>query len=366
MDLNGQPKQRGRKKGSFKNKFLDDGRRVCSLCQEPKDVSDFTVDKSRRDGLSPRCSTCRKLSKKYVPCERCGGLRFGDTKGLCRACWTNGKLESVQPNVQWKSTWGNNPRKLQNILKPIAKKGKNCACCGKWFTFTGNSSKRKVCGSECGRALGRQLARSLSLLPYDFNILYDLYWNQGLSTNQIANKYGLANNGRSKSGANVYTRMQALGIPTRKKGVHVSRSECVIDGCEAPIHKVLHKQNGFYGRRCLEHWVAHRHKLAQDYWQNTVKWRKLGLGENANPDSLGERIEKVVPKSLPYEIRDEVVQELALKVMLREVSIEELEQGAVRKYIKHFYHEYQDKFGALSIDAPIGEDGFTLADILEG
>jgi hypothetical protein len=256
------------------------------------------------------------------------------------------------------------PRSLESILSPPKLRGKRCEHCDNWFTFKGNPKKRKVCSSECARAMGRELARSQSLLPYDFNILYDLYWNQGLSTNRIAKHYGLATT-KTKGGANVHVRMRALGIPTRKRGKRAELSECIIEGCHAPIYKILHNQYGYYGRRCLEHWVAHRQKLSSDYWFNTVKWRKLGLGVSATPESLSEQIERVVPKTLPAEVRDEVCQELALRLLTRDISISGLAK-ATQDYVRKFYSDYQSKFGPISIDAPLTEDGLTLADVLEG
>lgn len=317
------------------------------------------------DGLSPRCAGCRRLRNKYVRCDRCGGLRYGETTGLCRGCYTDRKTPPSNA-ISVTADLSDVPRTLESIIKPPKLCGKNCTCCGKWFTFKGNPKKRKVCSPECARTIGRELARSESLLPYDFDVLYDLYWNQGLSTNQIAQRYGMATTDRVRGGANVHTRMKALGVPTRKKGVRAGLAECVIEGCHVPVYKVLHKQNGYYGRRCLEHWVAHRQKLASNYWFNRVKWQKLGLGESASSESLSEQIERAVPRTLPAEIRDEVCQELALLLLTREITLPQLPK-AVRDYTKKFYNDYQSKFGPISIDTPIfGDEGLTLADVLEG
>lgn len=237
---------------------------------------------------------------------------------------------------------------------------KKCSVCGKRFQFTGKPSlcaKREVCSAACGRAIGRDLARRKSKLPYEFDVLYDLYWNQGMSTNEIGKHYGLASSNRSKAGSNVHTRMRALGVPLRKKGVHPERTSCIIEGCGAPIYKVFHKQHGYYGRRCLEHWVAHRQKLAADYWQRIVKWRRRDYG-------FSSLIESAVPKQLPYGIRDEVCQELALELLIGTVRHADIPTAA-RTLIKKFFKEYQDKFGNLSLDAPIGEYGVTLGEMLD-
>lgn len=354
-------KRRGRPKGWVKNKFLPDGRRICTRCKQPKPTDAFVVDHSKADGLSSRCTECRRLYYRYIACRKCNGPRFGDTPGLCRKCYTVDGVERLLiPNLSEES------QTLERLTSPPKLRGKYCKRCGQWFTFQGNPKKRKVCGPECARALGRELAQAQSLLPYDFDVLYDLYWNQGLSTNQIAERYGLTSNGKSKGGANVHTRMRALGVPTRKKGKRAELVECIIEGCNAPVYKVLHNKKGLYGRRCLEHWVAHRQKLASDYWLNTVRWRKLGLGEAATPESMGEHIEQVVPRTLPSEIRDEVCQELALRLLTREISVDDLSKAA-RELAKKFFSDYQSKYGPISLDAPLYDgNGITLGETLEG
>lgn len=240
-----------------------------------------------------------------------------------------------------------------------------CVVCRVGFKFKYEADTRKCCSVKCKNELRAQQNRASSLLPYDFVLLYDLYWNQGLSLNQIGKVYGL----NSNAAADTRTRFQRLGIPTRSKGAHLPTTHCILDGCNEPVYRLnwKHVRDGYSGsRRCMEHHVAHRKKVAAEYWTNRGKWRKLGLGTDASAESLSTRIENVVPKTLPYEIRDEVVQELALKIMMREVSIEELETSAVKKHISHFYREYQDKWGDLSLDAPMTEDGLTLGDMLEG
>lgn len=363
-----------KKRGPKGRPFVGDGMKVCALCKLPLLVVLFSDDRSRTDGFSPRCKKCIQLSnKRYLKCEGCGGLRSASGGQRCIACYIkktgSSALRDTRPDaireIKWLDSWKDKERPLWKILRPPKLNGKNCANCGAWFTFKGKPTKRSACGSGCARAIGRELARSQSKLPYDFGLLYDLYWNQGLSTNQIAKHYGIASNGKFKGGAAVHTRLRILGVPTRSKGKKFNRTTCIIDGCNEPIFKIQHRQYGLYGIRCLEHYTAHRLKLRQDYWNNKIRWQSLGLGRNASPQTLTEQIDRVVSKSLPQEVRSEVCQELAVKIMTREVAVKDLPTAARECIRAAFNGEYQSKYGPLSLDAPlaIGEvKGMTLGE----
>jgi len=229
-------------------------------------------------------------------------------------------------------------------------RGKHCAACGKWFRFKAYPDKplRVVCGSACFRYLGREKRRKI---PEDFNLLYDLYWNKNMSTPEIAQHFG------GTGHKNVREKMVRLGIPRRKPG-HSRVTTCIVDECFDSAYKLIHTNNGsLYGRRCLIHWMAHRKRLASDYWQRIVKWR-------TREHDFSALIEAAVPKQLPYEVRDEVCQELALELLTGNVKHSDI-QIAAKSFIKRFFKEYQNKFGDLSLDAPITEDGFTLGDLLD-
>lgn len=237
-------------------------------------------------------------------------------------------------------------------------RGKHCSICGAWFRYKHYPAQkpRRVCSPNCA---AKTASESRRLIPEDFDILYDLYWNQNKTTPEIAAHFGAV------AHKPVRQKMIKLGIPLR--GVGSSRlTVCIIEGCGAPLFKIRHTNNGsMYGRRCLEHWVAHRFKLAQEYWFQIRRWRKwnLGISGETNMQAI---IEDAVPKGLPYEIREEVCQEIALQLLTRKTSYSQLRQTTSR-LVKHFFREYQDKFGNLSLDAPLGGDneGLTLGDLLD-
>lgn len=70
-------------------------------------------------------------------------------------------------------------------------------------------------------------------------------------------------------------------------------------------------------------------------------------------------IDRAVPKNLPPDIREEVCQELAVKLMLNEITFDGLAQAA-QANIKRLFSA---KCRMLSLDAPVG-DGLTLGDLV--
>ena len=82
------------------------------------------------------------------------------------------------------------------------------------------------------------------ILP-DRDTLYFLYWKRGLSTVDIARRYGVAND------TVVQSAMVRDGIP-RRRAVRVGRKLCIV--CRQPVVKKFHKKLGrWYGRRCELH-----------------------------------------------------------------------------------------------------------------
>ena len=236
-------------------------------------------------------------------------------------------------------------------------RGAHCKACGSWFRykFYPDRKRRTACSPSCAAKIARETRR---LIPEDFQLLYDLYWNQNMSTPEIAKHFGAV------AHKPVRQKMIALGIPRRKPG-HSRITFCVIDDCDFPVYRIKHSNNGsLYGRRCLLHWVAHRKQLASEYWLKIRRWRRHNLGTSGETD-MEAIINDVVPRQLPYEIRDEVCQEIALQLLLRKTHYSNLRE-AVTKLTKRFFREYQNKFGDLSLDAPINEEGLTLGEILEG
>lgn len=243
--------------------------------------------------------------------------------------------------------------------RPNAYKMKRGTClfCSKTFAykFYKKTGRRKYCGLPCHIAHEREKRRKV---PHDFALLYELYWARNMTTTEIGARFNTDH-------STVKHRMIQLGIPRRKRG-HSRLTTCIVSGCSEPIYRIIHANNGSpYGRRCLMHWVAHRKKLSAEYYHAIKEWKRTGLFNNGGQNDIATIIDGLVPQALPFEIRDEVCQELALDLLTRKLTYSRL-RAAVPNYIKRFFKEYQNKFGDLSLDAPIGEGGFTLGETLIG
>jgi hypothetical protein len=74
--------------------------------------------------------------------------------------------------------------------------------------------------------------------------------------------------------------------------------------------------------------------------------------------SLLDRINVVVPRHLPRDHRDDVIGEMALAIY--EGRLDEMDiQRRVRELVNAGYRRDHDRFGPLSLDVPIFEDGGT-------
>jgi hypothetical protein len=75
-------------------------------------------------------------------------------------------------------------------------------------------------------------------------------------------------------------------------------------------------------------------------------------------------VDRVVPTGLPDFIRNDVCQDLMVAVLEGTIKFSEL-KSASKLYLTEYRKMFPDKFGPLSIDAPIaGTDGLTIADTL--
>jgi hypothetical protein len=74
--------------------------------------------------------------------------------------------------------------------------------------------------------------------------------------------------------------------------------------------------------------------------------------------SLLDRINAVVPRHLTRDHRDDVVGEMALAIYDGELEEADIERR-VREFVNAGYRREHDKFGLLSLDVPIFEDGTT-------
>jgi len=150
-------------------------------------------------------------------------------------------------------------------------------------------------GTRPGSRIGGQSRRHI---PDDRNLLYDLYWNRGMTLKEIGAQFGVT----VFPAQNTF---RELGIPVR------------------PAYK-----------------------------------RSVSI-------TLAHRVEMLVPRSLPADIRAELCQELAIQILARKLKLADAEQamaGLIRRAFKTCRGDYRE----ISIDAPLGENGITLAELLEG
>lgn len=96
------------------------------------------------------------------------------------------------------------------------------------------------------------------VIPRDRALLHRLYWVDGLSHREIAERYGV--NTRS-----VHCVFKKLGIPVRAKGKKFEHTVCVECGM-GPVLRIRHAGNGsYYGKKCAECRRQHYNRLSRDY-----------------------------------------------------------------------------------------------------
>lgn len=166
-----------------------------------------------------------------------------------------------------------------------------------------------------------------------------MYWERNLSCAQIAKTLNV-------KPCSVLARMIQLGIPRRRHSRR-SATQCLIEGCIS---------EPFSGRRCEAHDRIYQQQRRTSYWFRVWRWRKRGIGSQ---EDVAGMIDRAVPKNLPPDIREEVCQELAVKLMLNEITFDGLAQAA-QANIKRLFSA---KCRMLSLDAPVG-DGLTLGDLV--
>jgi hypothetical protein len=94
------------------------------------------------------------------------------------------------------------------------------------------------------------------------------------------------------------------------------------------------------------------------------KLRPLTTALHFPVGSLLDRINAAVPRHLPRDHRDDVIGEMALAVYEGRVEEAEIERR-VREFVNAGYRRDHDKFGPLSLDAPIfGDSATTLGDMV--
>lgn len=91
--------------------------KLCSVCQEPKSVYLFHLNRRTKDGLDARCKKCHLLrSRRYACCKKCGGVRSAQGGALCARCYYRRKnvpapLCAGLPLKKWSEHWDRNATK---------------------------------------------------------------------------------------------------------------------------------------------------------------------------------------------------------------------------------------------------------------
>lgn len=70
-------------------------------CQQVLSVAEFSIDRSRRDGLNVKCRKCvsRRWKELYSsPCVDCGGPRRSPTPGQCARCY---RMTALLKREEW-------------------------------------------------------------------------------------------------------------------------------------------------------------------------------------------------------------------------------------------------------------------------
>ena len=91
----------------------------------------------------------------------------------------------------------------------------------------------------------------------------------------------------------------------------------------------------------------------------------MGLGPDATAETLATFVERLVPKSLPADVRSEVFQQLTVAILARKIKVVEAERF-IPRLVSQAFRECRGEYKTISIDAPLGENGITLAEMLEG
>lgn len=67
-------------------------------------------------------------------------------------------------------------------------------------------------------------------------------------------------------------------------------------------------------------------------------------------------VERLIPKTLPHEIRGDVCQDMIVAVLTGEVTLDNL-RDAPAKYMRQFFKQMPSKYGPLSLDAELDFEG---------
>lgn len=74
-------------------------------------------------------------------------------------------------------------------------------------------------------------------------------------------------------------------------------------------------------------------------------------------------VNAAVPKQLPDHIRADICQDLIVDILAGDISADDVKHN-LKSYSRKVFEMHPMKYGHLSLDAPMGDGSFTLADIL--
>lgn len=116
------------------------------------------------------------------------------------------------------------------------------------------------------------------------------------------------------------------------------------------------------GREYMKGWRVRNRDWFNAYMRD---WRRLNKLKVSDTDDLVNLIADALPNRLPSEVRDEVTQELLVRVLSGKVRLSQLKQN-VKPLVAKFYRDYANR-SLLSLDMPIRNSGnLTLGQFVEG
>lgn len=140
--------------------------------------------------------------------------------------------------------------------------------CGIEFPFRVRPKTPPDAGRYCKQRHATQHVAILRMkVPDDYDLLYDLYVVKDMTTPEIAEIFHTQHHA-------VLSRLRYLGIERRKVGAS-RHFVCTIEGCNKPVFKIKHPQNGsMYGTKCEAHYWEHRKQL----YVNSYERKKAARG----------------------------------------------------------------------------------------
>lgn len=214
-----------------------------------------------------------------------------------------------------------------------------CRVCRQRFTIYLRPSRShpKTCSAKCGVQLS---AISRCQRPADLTAdrLYALYWGQGLTSQEIANRLGHI----SKDAVRLW--LLADGTPRR-----ISRrrrlSCCMVQGCGAPIAERRAWYGKGYGRLCQQHHREREHRRYQFYKEQQVSRQNHEMVRHVRGFLSG----------LPDSVRSDAEQEVVLALLLGDLA-PPLTLELVKPYITRAFKMAADGYRTISLDAPTKSD----------